>query len=226
VTIESDPLGKDYLRRLRKAARNLSREQRQELLDDIKTHIDLATATASTETEVREVLESVGSPEVVAASAGASVGETARSFRDVATILLLLIGGVVVPVIGWLVGVALLWSSGSWTTGRKLLATLVWPGGLGLAFYLLAFPTSSSSSSGSVTCSSPGTATVGPVSTAIGRCVSTSGSSSGGLPTWLAVALFVAAVVLPVCVAIDLYLQAGRRRGQGPIPSGGLAVRL
>ena len=49
---------------------------------------------------------------------------------EVLAVLLLLIGGVVIPVLGWLVGLVLLWASSAWTTERKLLGTLVLPGGL------------------------------------------------------------------------------------------------
>jgi hypothetical protein len=49
--------------------------------------------------------------------------------REVATLVLLPIGGIVVPVLGWFVGVALLWTSERWSVRDKLLGTLVVPGG-------------------------------------------------------------------------------------------------
>ena len=45
------------------------------------------------------------------------------------TITLLLIGAFL-AVIGWVVGVVLLWRSRVWTLGDKLIGTLLWPGGL------------------------------------------------------------------------------------------------
>lgn len=46
---------------------------------------------------------------------------------DVATVLTLMLGGFVVPVVGWIAGVILLWAGERWSTGTKWLATLVWP---------------------------------------------------------------------------------------------------
>jgi hypothetical protein len=54
--------------------------------------------------------------------------------------LILLIGGVVVPVIGWLVGVYLLLRSSVWTAKQKVIAVLVLPFGLLPAFVLFLTP--------------------------------------------------------------------------------------
>lgn len=51
---------------------------------------------------------------------------------------LVALGGFAVGV-GWLVGVAWLWSSRTWTRGEKALATLVVPGGVALSLPLLVF---------------------------------------------------------------------------------------
>jgi hypothetical protein len=48
----------------------------------------------------------------------------------VSPLALLLVGGVIVPFAGWLVGVVLLWVSEVWTSREKLIGTLVVPGGL------------------------------------------------------------------------------------------------
>ena len=61
--------------------------------------------------------------------------------REAGAILLLVVGGIVAPVIGWFVGVALLWSSKAWTPRHKLLGTLVVPGGLLLPVLLLSLQT-------------------------------------------------------------------------------------
>jgi hypothetical protein len=52
-----------------------------------------------------------------------------RGTREWAAILLLAFGGFIF-VIGWIVGLALLWSSRAWTYRDKLIGTLVIPGGL------------------------------------------------------------------------------------------------
>jgi hypothetical protein len=49
---------------------------------------------------------------------------------EIAALILLPIGGLIVPVVGWFIGVILLWSSRVWTTREKLAGTLLLPGGL------------------------------------------------------------------------------------------------
>lgn len=46
---------------------------------------------------------------------------------DVATVLVLMLGGLVVPVVGWLAGIVMLWASPHWSVGDKWLGTLAWP---------------------------------------------------------------------------------------------------
>ncbi|KJE75293.1 hypothetical protein [Ferrimicrobium acidiphilum] len=53
---------------------------------------------------------------------------------------ILLIGGVIVPVVGWLVGVYLLFRSNVWTTKQKVIAALVLPFGLLPAFLVFLTP--------------------------------------------------------------------------------------
>lgn len=50
----------------------------------------------------------------------------------VATVLLLILGGFVVPVVGWFAGVVMLWAGTAWSAGEKWLGTLVWPVVVGL----------------------------------------------------------------------------------------------
>ena len=59
---------------------------------------------------------------------------------DLLAVVGLVVGSLVLPVVGWLVGLALLWRSRSWTVLEKLLATLVWPGGLLLPLALPFLP--------------------------------------------------------------------------------------
>lgn len=46
---------------------------------------------------------------------------------DVTTVLVLMLGGFVVPVVGWLAGVVMLWANPRWSSGDKWWGTLVWP---------------------------------------------------------------------------------------------------
>jgi hypothetical protein len=54
--------------------------------------------------------------------------------HEIAAIVLLVFGGFLVG-IGWLVGVALLWTSSAWTARDKLVGTLLFPGGLAVVFF-------------------------------------------------------------------------------------------
>ena len=162
-----DRLVADYLNRLATAATLLPSEGRDELMEAISTHIaearsgqpDLGRAAPA---GVAEVLERLGSPEeIVRAAAGYSGADQAvftqaepagagpsatmpvRSAPGpgalvIATVLLLLLGGLLIGV-GWIVGAILLWTSPRWPTRDKLIATLVWPGGLAAVLALPRF---------------------------------------------------------------------------------------
>lgn len=91
-----------------------------------------------------ERIERLGDPVFIAAEAraGAGVGtpvatvtdayrsaapiNVSRGFAIVAALLVAL-GGVVIPVLGWIVGIAMVWMSSLWRTGEKWIATLVGP---------------------------------------------------------------------------------------------------
>jgi hypothetical protein len=57
-------------------------------------------------------------------------GRPAAGKLEWITVFVLPLGGIVIPVLGWLVGVALLWASSVWTLREKVLGTLLVPGGL------------------------------------------------------------------------------------------------
>ncbi len=60
--------------------------------------------------------------------------------RDLLAVVGLVVGSLVLPVAGWLVGLVLLWRSPTWGVGDKLLGTLIWPGGLLLPLALPFLP--------------------------------------------------------------------------------------
>jgi hypothetical protein len=160
----------DYRARLRAASCDLPPPVRDELLDDVEAHLAELRATSPSREATLAALERLGSPEQVAAAATVELGSappppagatpawtpppvpTRRSIRalDVTAVVLLLIGGLVLPVVGWVVGVVLLWASGTWNWREKLLGTLVFPGGL-LTPFLFAFLPGQSCSSGFTT---------------------------------------------------------------------------
>ena len=51
---------------------------------------------------------------------------------EVAALVLLLVGGLIVPLFGWMIGVILLWLSNAWNVRDKVIGTIFVPGGLGL----------------------------------------------------------------------------------------------
>jgi hypothetical protein len=125
---------KEYLHDLEVELRDLPRSRRQELLGEIHEHIDSALAEAPThdEAEVRNVLDRLGDPSDIAEEARQRFGvpKVKSGALEIAALILLVIGGIILPVIGWFIGVILLWSSRVWTTGEKLAGTLLFPGGL------------------------------------------------------------------------------------------------
>jgi hypothetical protein len=129
----ADKLVEDYLKRLKGETSDLPRAARRELIQEISDHIDEARSDVPTasEAEIRNILDRVGEPAEIAAEARDRFGVGARPRRlEIAALILLPIGGIVLPVVGWLVGVALLWISDAWKTRDKLIGTLVVPGGL------------------------------------------------------------------------------------------------
>jgi len=113
---------------------------------------------------------------------------------DAVTVFLLLVGGVIVPVAGWLAGAVMLLASRRWTLRDKLAGLLVWPGGLLLAVGLIVFaPTR--------------------------ECVyvdDSSGRRHGGqctgtaIPAWIGVPLLVLATAGPLVTAVYLSRRARR----------------
>jgi hypothetical protein len=125
---------KEYLHELDLELRDLPRSRRQELLGEIHEHIDsaLADSPALDEAEVRNVLDRLGDPSDIAEAARQRFGVPRQRSRglEIAAVILLPIGGLIIPVVGWFIGVILLWSSRVWTTGEKLAGTRLFPGGL------------------------------------------------------------------------------------------------
>jgi hypothetical protein len=134
-----DKLVERYLKHLEVELDDLPRDRRREIVDEISGHIAEARSSfAESESDVRNVLEDLGDPAEIAAEARERFGvQPKRSgLLEIAALVLLLAGGLLLPVAGWLVGVALLWASSIWNTRDKLIGTLVVPGGLALPLAL------------------------------------------------------------------------------------------
>ena len=123
-------------------------------------------------------------PEVVA-----FVPPTGVHRKDALVSWLLLFGGFVF-VIGWFVGLAMLWRSDTWGRRDKLLGTFVLPGGLLGVVILLSRPTASTG------CSSGGA----PGVRTITHCTTTGFT----LPPTLSVPLMLFLFIAPICTAIHL----------------------
>jgi uncharacterized membrane protein len=132
-----------YLDDLRDDVRDLPKRRQNELVAEIKDHIDSALAETPDRDEVtvRNVLERLGDPADIADEARERMGipRPKAGFREIAAVILLPIGGIIIPVIGWIVGLILLWSSPVWTSRDKWIGSLIIPGGLMLPFEFFFF---------------------------------------------------------------------------------------
>jgi uncharacterized membrane protein len=209
MSTSADKLVDDYLDRLERELADFPPARRRELVQEISEHIAEARAglEPENEAEIRNLLDRMGDPADIAAEARGPVEEAPAATAtpvsksrsgalDVVALVLILLGGVVVPVIGWLVGVVLLWISSAWTARQKLLGTLVVPGGLALPASILLFATSSESA-----CYQQ------PVPGAPDQMICSSGSTGGQILGSIVVALLGAASIATV-----IYL--GRRMGR------------
>jgi uncharacterized membrane protein len=211
VTDPAADLVRAYLAELERQSQHLPADRRADLVAGIREHIDAARASGDAQTpdEIRALLARLGSPaEIVAAEhedthGAVFVHASPGTGRELAAVLLLSVGGVVIPIIGWIVGAVLLWTSPWWTRGDKLLGTLVWPGGMFAVLYAFTAPTT--------TCS--GTQTV----TTNGDQVTITGQTCTGfaLPIALGVPLALLLFLAPAAVAIVLYRRARRRAEAG-----------
>ncbi|GAA3089738.1 putative membrane protein [Kribbella aluminosa] len=147
MELDSDRLVDAYLNELATEAAELPAGRRDELLADMKAHIAEARAGGATsEDEIREVLQRLGRPsEIVAAATDGLVRvEIPPRLRpqDFVAVGLLLVAPYLlsvswlVAVIGWGIGLGLLWTSNRWTAIWKLIGTLSWPLGYAAALVL------------------------------------------------------------------------------------------
>lgn len=116
---------------------------------------------------------------------------------------LLLLGGFVF-VLGWFLGVGLLWTSGTWRRRDKLLGTLVLPGGLLPAALLDTLPGSTTTCTGGNSNGHP-----------LPQVCSTTGFA---LPPAVGIAILLCTLLAPMLTAI--HLERMRRRARpGPPPA-------
>jgi hypothetical protein len=133
------PLAEDYLRRLDRAAWSLPDPDRTELLAEIRAHLEAGLTPGSTDADVRNLLDELGAPEDIVAAAqpavdprppqppGAAPPVAASPWGavELIAVLGLTVGTFVLPVIGPLVGIVLVWMSTRWTGREKTIATVL-----------------------------------------------------------------------------------------------------
>jgi hypothetical protein len=117
-----DQIVAGYLAQLAIVLSDLPPAQRAQVVGEIRDRITDARASMMDESDadVFRLLEQVGQPGAVAAQVRASLPASLRTgWREV-----LAIAGLILV---WPVGIVLLWSSRLWSTGQKLIGSLVPP---------------------------------------------------------------------------------------------------
>jgi len=196
----SDRLIAQYLLRLDKELAALAPSQRVQIYNDVASHIDQARRDllVDDESAVRNLLDRVGDPEIIAAEATTLPRPPGLSRTDALVPMLLLAGGLVF-LVGWVLGVVMLWSSATWRLRDKIIGTLVLPGGLVPLVLLLLH-----SASASLVCSS---VKAGVGSQSAYRCI----TAGYLLPHPLGYIVGTIALLAPV--ATVLHLDRTRRAG-------------
>lgn len=193
-----DQLVDAYLKRLRASGRVLPRTSRDELLQQIQEHLREALPTGSHEAEVRNALDHLGEPEAIVAEEFDRLGirPATAGKLEWSVVFLLPLGSVVIPILGWVLGVILLWASRVWSTREKLIGTLLVPGGLSAVVYVLILPGASS------TCQSGG----GAGQVTVEHC------TSQAIPNPILIPLLIAFVIAGITTPIFLARRATASR--------------
>jgi HAAS domain-containing protein len=124
-----------YLARLLAAAADLPAAARDELVDDVRSHITEARAREAEETDssILNILDRLGEPNAVIAEARERLGvKPSRLYQPG----LLEIAAIILLILAWPVGVVLLWISPAWKLVDKLIGTLLPPGGYPFILFL------------------------------------------------------------------------------------------
>ena len=191
------PLVRDYLRRLEQATFGMPPDERADIHEGIRAHLLEALSESSSDADVRNALETLGDPYDIVGSAPAPASASRRGALEVAAVVLLLIGAFIVPVVGWIVGVVLLWSSRAWTVGQKLLGTFVLPGGMAGVLLVWVLP---------ARWPSQACTTV----TGEGMQGATLCAADSAAPPWLVIPVAVVLLLAPIVTAVYLLRTAAR----------------
>lgn len=205
------PLARAYLERLRQAGCELPPDRLRDLMGEIEAHLSEAIGPGASDDDALEVLERLGPPGdiVDAEQPRVTTPVERRGWREWAAVILLPLGGLVVGV-GWLIGLILLWSSRLWTTRDKLIGTLIVPGGIATAVWVVLATTGVGATARKcrvlATEVNPSTGAV--VRPGAMHCTTVSGPSL--VPTVWQIVLIAFFVVGPIVSAVYLARRAGR----------------
>lgn len=124
-SLEQNPAIAAYLEELRLRAEPLSPARREELLLEIRSHIGTALPPEASEAQVRQMLDRLGSPaEIMSAELDDAPPPTVAPLEErelTGLALLLLLGGAVLPPVGYLVGGVLIGLSRRWPPAARVL---------------------------------------------------------------------------------------------------------
>jgi uncharacterized membrane protein len=212
----ADKLVERYLKHLDVELDDLPRARRREIVDEISGHIAEARAGLEQETEsdVRNILEGLGDPAEIAGDARERFevlphpkpGKSEPGWVEIGALIMLLVGALVLPVIGWVIGVILLWLSNAWNTRDKIIGTMFVPGGLGLAVVLAL----TAVSSGAGGCVSRATVVNGRGSSVIQPVIETCSGQGTSTTNVLGIVGLVALLLAPIVTTA--YLTVRMRR--------------
>jgi hypothetical protein len=206
-TTAMHPLAADYLRRLRRAGRELPAGRLDDLCAEIESHLAEAIPPGASDAEALSVIERLGPPEEIVEAEQPAPADTLapgadmRTWREWAAIVLLPLGGFAFG-IGWIAGVILLWSSRAWSTRQKVIGTLIVPGGIA-AFFPVLLLTATATKTRCVTAVRSSSGVLPP---GTHHCFNVGGPSS--LHVVIVIVLVAFVVVGPIAVAIHLARSA------------------
>jgi hypothetical protein len=122
ITVETDRLVDDYVRRLEAAAAHLPRSHRAELVAEIRAHIDAALLEEERvdETAVRNVLERLGPPDEIVGAAAPPAGEESTA-GGAGPLEIAALVAMVVPLFGWMFGMIFVLVSRAWSSRDKVI---------------------------------------------------------------------------------------------------------
>ncbi|HUY96407.1 MAG TPA: hypothetical protein VMW47_02080 [Verrucomicrobiae bacterium] len=123
ATQEADDISRRYLKRLEKELGDLPAVYRNEVLDEIREHIADSRVAVQSDADMPAVLNRLGDPKSIADDARERF--ELKSYRagtiEIAAIILLLFS---FSIVGYIVGLVLVWRSPAWRRLDKLIGTL------------------------------------------------------------------------------------------------------